>query len=108
VSDRFHLELLRLLVQVAWTDATLTRPERETILELGRSWGVSAEELEALRALLDRGTRLPEPDLSLLRARSDEVLQAARTLAGMDGRLQKQEAALLDQIRAALRSPGGG
>ncbi|HLM45284.1 MAG TPA: hypothetical protein VK458_15540, partial [Myxococcaceae bacterium] len=61
-----------------------------------------------LHTLLDRlkaGGALPEPDLSVLRSRPDDVLEAARALCVSDGKLAEGEKALLERITTMLAAP---
>lgn len=101
-DDRFNMEVLKLLAQLAWGDNMLARAEADAIYGLGRSWLVPEEELQELRERLMEGKRLFPPDLGLLRSRPEAVLEAARALAVTDGRLDAEEQELLDQVRAYL------
>ncbi len=104
-EDRFNIEVIKLLLQVAWVDRQLTQAERLVIMGLGRSWSVPEGELHTLLDRLNAGGTLPEPDLAVLRTRPDDVLEAARALCVSDGQLAQGEKALLERITAMLAAP---
>lgn len=104
-EDRFNIELLKLLVQVAWSDQALSPQERALILGVGRSWSVPEPELRTLLERLQAGGELPSPDMEVLRGRPDEVLEAVQALSAADGRLAGTEKALLALVTAALKTP---
>ena len=101
-DDRFNLELLGLLLHLAWADGAVAPQEVDMIFGLGRSWLVPGPELRRLHASLEAGERPPEPDYPLLRTRAEEALEAASALVLTDGRVHPAEAALLERVRAAL------
>lgn len=101
-DDRFNLEVLKLLLHVAWVDGAVDQAEANMLLGLGRSWSVPEVALQKLLEAVKAGRRPAEPDWELLRSRSDETLQAARALVLADGRVQKEEIALLKNVQAAL------
>lgn len=101
-EDRFNLELLKLLVQVAWQDETVAYREAEMIHGLGRSWSVPELALQDLLKHLREGIQLPPPDLGLLRQRPDDTLEAVRALVAVDGQLADSEQDLLEQVKALL------
>jgi uncharacterized tellurite resistance protein B-like protein len=106
-EDRFNIEVIKLLLQIAWVDRELTQAERLVILGLGRSWNVPEGELHTLMDKLKAGGTMPEPDLEVLRTRPDDVLEAARALCVSDGKLAEGEKALLERIAARLGGPQG-
>jgi hypothetical protein len=101
-EDRFNIEVIKLLLQVAWVDRELTQAERLVILGLGRSWNVPEGELHTLMDKLKAGGTMPEPDLEVLRTRPDDVLEATRALCVSDGKLAEGEKALIERIAARL------
>ncbi len=103
-EDRFNIEVIKLLLQLAWVDRDVTHAERLVIRGLGRSWSVPETELNSLMESLKAGGALPEPDLEVLRTRPDDVLEAARALCVSDGKLAEGEKALLERITARLRN----
>ncbi|MBL8918369.1 MAG: TerB family tellurite resistance protein [Myxococcaceae bacterium] len=101
-DDRFNLEVLKLLLHVAWVDGAVDQTEANMLLGLGRSWTVPEQALQKLLEAVKAGRRPSEPDWDLLRQRSDDVLQAARALVLADGKVEKGEIALLKNVQAAL------
>ena len=101
-EDRFNIEVIKLLLQVAWVDREITTAERMVVLGLGRSWSVPEGELHALMDRFKAGGTMPEPDLEVLRTRPDDVLEAARAMCVSDGKLAEGEKAMLERISAKL------
>jgi uncharacterized tellurite resistance protein B-like protein len=104
-EDRFNTEVIKLLLQVAWSDRQLTHAEHLVIFGLGRSWSVPEQELQSLLTTLKAGGPLPEPDLEILRTRPDDVLEAIRALAVSDGSFADSEKTLIERIKAKLALP---
>jgi uncharacterized tellurite resistance protein B-like protein len=94
----FHLEALKLLMQIAFADGTLTERERAIILSLGRRWRLDDAAVHALV----RAQPLPAPNLAILRPRKAEVLTLAKTLATADHTLGGDEKELMDEIDELL------
>jgi uncharacterized tellurite resistance protein B-like protein len=99
-EDRFNTEVIKLLLQIAWSDRKLTHSEHLVIFGLGRSWNVPELELQSLLEKLKTGGPLPEPDLAVLR--TDDVMDAARALAISDGKFADSEKELIERIKATL------
>jgi tellurite resistance protein len=104
-EDRFNTEVIKLLLQIAWSDRQLTHAEHLVIFGLGRSWNVPELELQALLKQLKAGGPMPEADLEVLRTRPDDVMDAARALAISDGKFADTEKAMIDRIKALLGVP---
>lgn len=104
-EDRFNTEIIKLLLQIAWSDRQLSHAEHLVIFGLGRSWNVPEADLQALLATLKAGGPMPQPDLAILRTRPDDVLEAARALAVSDGSFADSEKALIDRIKGMLAAP---
>jgi tellurite resistance protein len=103
-EDQFNTEVLKLMLQLAWSDGQLDVQEVGTLLGAARSWEVPEAEVAALKKLLDSQGTPPAPDLALLRGRSDEVLEAARALIMSDGKLQAAEKEMMDELRIILEA----
>lgn len=101
-EDHFNTEVIKLLLQIAWSDRKLTHAEHLVIFGLGRSWNVPELELQSLLEKLKAGGPLPEPDLAALRTRPDDVMDAARALAISDGKFADSEKELIERIKAML------
>lgn len=101
-EDDFNTEVLKLMLQLAWSDGQVDLQEVGTILGAARSWGVPEKEVAALKDALDGKAEPPAPDLALLRDRSDEVFEAARALIASDGRLRDAEMEMLEELRVIL------
>jgi uncharacterized membrane protein YebE (DUF533 family) len=101
-EDAFNIEVLKLMLQLAWSDGQLDMQEAGTILGSARSWGVPESEVASLKKTLDTQGPPPAPDLALLRGRSDEVFEAARALIASDGKLQAAEEEMLEELRLIL------
>jgi tellurite resistance protein len=103
-DDRFNLEVLKLMLQMAWSDERLDPREAVTLLGVARSWGIPESELATLQRNLESNEAPPAPDLALLRDRPDEVFEALRALVASDGRVDAAEEALLEELRIILSS----
>jgi uncharacterized tellurite resistance protein B-like protein len=101
-DDQFNLEVLKLLLHVSWVDGAVDQQEANMLLGLGRSWSVPEVALQKLMEAVKSGRRPSEPNWDRLRERSDETLQAARALVLADGKVQKEEIALLKNVQVAL------
>ncbi len=101
-EDTFSLEVLKLLVHVAWVDGAVDQKEAQMIMGLGRSWTVPEQALQGLMAKVKEGQKPSEPDWSLLKPRADEALAAARALVLTDGQVHAEESALLKKVVASL------
>jgi uncharacterized membrane protein YebE (DUF533 family) len=104
-EDHFNTEVLKLMLQLAWSDGRIDVQEVGTILGAARSWGVPEVEVAALKNALEGSASAPAPDLALLRERPDEVFEAARALIASDGLLQRSEQEMLEELRVIL-GPG--
>ncbi len=102
-DERFNVELLKLLVQVAWGDGRLDDRERHAVEGLGRSWLVPEPELQTLLEQLKAGRGLPAPNLGLLREQPDAAMEAVRALVAVDSRLADSEQTLIQEIKDLLR-----
>jgi tellurite resistance protein len=101
-EDRFNLEVLKLLLHVAWVDGVVDPHEAQMLRGLGRSWAVPEVALQKLMESLDAGRRPSEPDWQLLKTRADDALQAARALVLADGKVAPEESALLKRVAQSL------
>src|SRR5262245_4059707 len=102
-DERFNLEVVKLLLKVAWADHEVDAREKQLILGVARSWSVPEPELKQLMARLEQGQPLPEPDVEVLKKRADDVMTAARALVLTDGKVKLEESTLLEQLAATLK-----
>lgn len=98
----FHTEVVKLLLQMAWSDDDLDPEEREQIRIAATKWGVPPADLQMLMQRLDEGEPLPVPNLKLLRKKPEAAIAAARRLMLADGKIQAAEADMLAQIKEML------
>jgi hypothetical protein len=103
-DDRFNIEVLKLMLQMAWSDEQIDMQEVGTLLGAGRSWGIPESELAALKQGLEDNAAPPAPDLALLREHPDEVFEAIRALVMSDGKVAPAEQELLEELRLILTS----
>ena len=98
----FHIEVVKLLLQLAWSDDDLDPAEREQIRGSAVTWGVPPADLQILMERLDQGEPLPVPNLRMLRKKPEAAIAAARRLMLADGKIQQGEAEMLAQIKELL------
>ncbi len=104
-DERFHIELLKLLLHVAWSDDEVDPREARALLGAAHRWKVPVSELQRLELCLDQGEPMPAPNLGLLRQRPDDVLATVRTLIESDTHVNLSEQEMLSQIRELLGLP---
>ena len=83
----FHIEVVKLLLQMAWSDDELDPEEREQIRGSAIKWGVPPADLRILLERLDEGEPLPSPNLKMLRKKPEVAIAAARRLMLADGKI---------------------
>lgn len=98
----FALELVKLLVQVAWADHDVAPAEAEALLAFARRSGLNEAELGELSSMLKGRAPLAPPNLGLLKPRRTEVLRAVKDLLLSDLEVAEEEEDLLEQIAALL------
>ncbi|ATB30241.1 TerB family tellurite resistance protein [Melittangium boletus] len=104
-DERFYIELLKLLLHVAWSDDELNPREAQALLGAAQRWKVPLHELQRLERCLELGEPLPAPNLGLLRQSPDEVLSTVRTLIHSDAQVHFAEEEMLAQLREMLGLP---
>lgn len=98
----FHLEVLKLLVHVAWADGAVDEGEVGVVEELGRSWRVPDAALIDIAGRMRRGEPRPPPNMQLLKSHPEEVMAAVRTVVLSDGKLDLEELDVLGTIADML------
>jgi uncharacterized tellurite resistance protein B-like protein len=101
-ESRFYIEVLKLLLQVITSDDHVAPEELTHFSTVARRWNVPASEADVLIERLKQGQPLPAPDMGLLRARAQDVIEAARALVGSDQHVDAAEIDMLMQIRELL------
>lgn len=102
LEESVALELLKLLLQVAWADDKLHELEVETLQQLADALLPSDRHFEAVHAWIEGSLPLPSPDLQLLRAHQDEVLLEAKRVMFADKDFAQEEGAMLAQLQQLL------
>jgi hypothetical protein len=101
--DRLNLEILGLMLQVAWADEEVASQEAVAIIGRARELAVGEDHIELLEACLRGEKTLPPPDMGFLRLHRDDALAAIRTLIAADeGGGNAGEAEVLAQIEEML------
>jgi hypothetical protein len=98
----FALELVKLLLQVAWADHEVAPAEAEALLAYGRRSGLDEDEQRGLAAMLSGRAPLAPPNLGVLKERRAEVMRAVKELLLSDLAVADEEDDLLAQIAALL------
>jgi uncharacterized tellurite resistance protein B-like protein len=101
-SRLFALELVKLLVQVAWADHEVAPAEAEKLLAYARRSGLTDQDLAGLSAMLTGRAPLVPPNLGLLKERRTEVLRAVKELLLSDLEIAEEEEEVLEQVAALL------
>ncbi len=101
VDTETGLELVKLLLQVAWADDVVTDAER-AVMQATAQRVAGAEGLALLASALDGAAPLPPPNMGLLARHRAEVLQEVVRLSAIDG-LHRDELDLVATIGGMLR-----
>jgi len=101
-SKVFALELVKLLVQVAWADHDVAAAEADALLAYARRSGLSDADVKSLSDMLSGRAPLSPPNLGLLKERRTEVLRAVKELLLSDLEVADEEEEVLGQIAALL------
>ena len=101
-DPRFQVEVLRLLVQVAFANDEITKAESEAILGKARARGVPATEVQCLADALAGKAPPPAPDLGVLRLHREEVMTLAREFAALDEGGDADEGQLMSVLEELL------
>ncbi|MCY1043015.1 TerB family tellurite resistance protein [Corallococcus sp. bb12-1] len=101
-DSHFHIEVIKLLLQVATSDGRVTREEIDQIIDTARGFSVPLSELAALTHCLQEGKPLPPPNVGVLREHPNAVLEAVHALVTGDGQVHEAEIEMTRQIREML------
>lgn len=100
--DVFELEVVKLLLQVAWADHDVTPEETEALMQRARAIGLSQAHVAELGTYLRGEAPLPPPNLGLLRARRAEVLKHVKRVLVADLHVGDEESEILREISGLL------
>jgi len=96
------MELIKLLMQVAWADGAVGEQEAARVFDHARRLNLQPKAVDLLWDCL-RGTRkLPAPDLGFLRQHAEVAYDLAEGLVHADGEVTEDEVDLLAQIKSLL------
>lgn len=98
----FRLEILKLLLQVAWANHDISTEEAETIRQFAKQYRLNEYEMTRLEAYLDGSEPLSMPNINVLKERKQEVLIATQMLILSDLAVLGSEKELLKKIDAML------
>lgn len=101
-ENQVNLEILGLLLQVAWADEEVASQEAAAIIGRARKLDIGEEHVELLEACLRGEKTLPPPNMGFLRDHKDQALAAVRALVYVDGHKSDGEAEVLEQIEEML------
>ena len=103
VRDVFALEVIKLLLQVAWADDEVAPEEAELLIAQAGRAGLAEEQIAELRTYLSGDAPLPPPNLGRLKERRVEVLRQVKSMLQSDLTVAPEEDAILEQISTLLR-----
>ncbi|QDF02752.1 TerB family tellurite resistance protein [Myxococcus xanthus] len=101
-EEQFHVEVLKLLLQVATVDGRVAHSEIGHILDTARGMSVPLPELAALTRCLRNNEPLPPPNMGILRTNPSAVIREAKALIASEGSVHAAEIEMLRQIRELL------
>ena len=102
LTPEVQLELVKVLVAVAWADHRVVRTEVELIRNMVRVLGLTDDTRAQVDAWLSGRQPLPKPDYARLKPHKAAVLAAMRTLVRADDSIAPEEEQMLREIEAAL------
>jgi uncharacterized tellurite resistance protein B-like protein len=98
----FRLEVMKLLLQVAWADHSIHEAEAAAIEQHAKEQGYPPEQIAMLDEWLSGRAPLPQPNFAVLRPRRTEVLRQVRRLLHSDQHVAEEEEQVLTQIAELL------
>ena len=101
-KSAFHWELMKLLLQVAWADDHIAPQERRMLMGMAERLSLSPERVKEIEACLEQGASLPAPDMTLLRNRREEVIEAAEHIVLIDNEITDDENRVLAELNTLL------
>ena len=101
-EERLNLEILKLLIQVAWADQEIAEDERALLEERARASGLGDDAVATLQRFLATEAKLPAPDFGFLRAHREQAIAAAEKMVHSDDSVSESEEEVLGEIRILL------
>jgi uncharacterized membrane protein YebE (DUF533 family) len=101
-SEEVNVEIVKLLLQVAWADDTLDDKERAAVATLCKQWKVPDETTAFLLQHLHLGKPLPQPNMALLKQHRHAAIAAAEWFIGIDGVVDDAEKDFVNTIEQLL------
>ena len=101
-DNRLSLEILGLLLQVAWADEEVAANEAAEIIGRAQNLNIGDEHIALLQACLRGEKTLPPPNMGYLREHREHALAAVRALIAADGGQSDEESEVLEQIEEML------
>ena len=98
-EPRFLVEVLHVLVHLAFADGKVTEDESQAILATGRRNALPPDEIAALEAALAGRAPLPPLDLEYLRDHRAHVLEVARIFVAGNGLVSAEVRVLTELAR---------
>jgi uncharacterized tellurite resistance protein B-like protein len=102
-DPRLEMELIKLLMQVAWADGSVGEQEAVRVFDHARRMQLQPRALDLLWECLQGKRKLPAPDLGLLRQHAEVACDLAEELVHADGEVTEEEVEVLAQIESMLR-----
>ena len=102
MDETISLELLKLLLQVAWADHTLAADEVETLHHYAGALGLSPPTIAQFQRWVERRDPLPPPNMGVLRQHRAVVLRACARLSQADGVLHQDEHHVMRDVMEML------
>jgi len=101
-DPRLEMEIIKLLMQVAWADGEIDEGEAQPIFDHARRLGLSQKASDVLWECLRGARKLPAPDLGYLRQHAELAYELAEELVHADGRVSEDEVDVLAQLKSLL------
>src|SRR5687768_14115120 len=101
-DPRVEMEMIKLLMQVAWADHEVGQEEAARVFEHARKLNLSAKAVVVMWECLRGSRKLPAPDLGFLRQHAEVAYELAEGLVHADGEVSEDEVETLAQVKSLL------
>ena len=102
IDPAFGVELLKLLLQVAYADNALHPSETKMIMQLAKYWALPQDQVDEIAQVMQAPAKLPAPNLAVLKKSPHHVLEGLRFVARADGGTSAEESDLIDEVETLL------